>query len=180
MILVRGPFTGLIPSLPTPFRDDESLDLDSLDRLIRFDIAAGADAVTVLGPLGEANRLTDAERSSVIRAAVAAAGHVPVIVGTSHPGTSASIALARQAFAPGAAAIMVTPPAHSPPSERIIVEYFERIAAGVALPIVLQDEPAVSQVHLALDLILRLAREVPSITAIKAEALPSRTCSSAW
>ncbi len=49
MISTQGPFTGIIPSLPTPFCDDESLDLESLDRLIRFDVTTGVDAITVLG-----------------------------------------------------------------------------------------------------------------------------------
>src|SRR5581483_7051780 len=41
------------------------------------------------------------------------------------------------------------------------------------LPIVLQDHPAISQVHMGVDLILRMVQEIPSIACIKAEALPS-------
>ena len=53
---------GVVPILATPFRRDESIDLPSLDRLVRFMAALGVDGVTVLGVLGEANRLTDRER----------------------------------------------------------------------------------------------------------------------
>jgi len=45
-------FTGVIPILATPFHDDESIDLDSLARLIRFNTSVGVDGVTVLGLLG--------------------------------------------------------------------------------------------------------------------------------
>ena len=34
---------GVIPILATPFREDESLDPESLDRLVRFMVEAGAD-----------------------------------------------------------------------------------------------------------------------------------------
>jgi 4-hydroxy-tetrahydrodipicolinate synthase len=53
-------FSGVIPILATPFHDDESLDLASLQRLIGFVAATGANGVTLLGVLGESNRLNDA------------------------------------------------------------------------------------------------------------------------
>lgn len=77
--------------------------------------------------------------------AAVAAGKLRVIVGTSHMGTQATIALTQQAIDRGATAVMITPSA----------------------------QPAVSQVHMPLDLILRLVREIPTIVSIKAEAVPS-------
>jgi dihydrodipicolinate synthase/N-acetylneuraminate lyase len=73
----RLSFTGVWPILPTPFHDNESLDLASLQRVVRFMAEAGMDGVTVLGVLGEANRVTDAEREQVVRATVEAARSVP-------------------------------------------------------------------------------------------------------
>ena len=46
-------FRGVYPILATPFHDDESLDLGSFDRLIRFMARLGVDGVTILGVLGE-------------------------------------------------------------------------------------------------------------------------------
>jgi 4-hydroxy-tetrahydrodipicolinate synthase len=166
-------FSGVIPILATPFHDDESVDLESLERLIRFNVEVGVDGITVLGLLGESNRLTDEERARTISTAVKAAGALPVIVGTSHTGTSATIDLGRAAIELGAAAVMITPAAQPVPSDRIVLEYFQRIAQRISVPIVLQDHPAMSQVHLSVELILRLVREVPSIAAIKAESVPS-------
>lgn len=170
---VRFDYTGVIPILATPFHDDESLDLDSLTRLIRFNAAVGVDAITVLGLLGESNRLTDDERARVIRTAVAAANGLPVIVGTSHTGTAATIELSRAALELGASAVMITPSAQPVPNDKAVFDYFHRIAAALDAPLVLQDHPAISQVHMPVDLILRLVREIPSIVSIKAEALPS-------
>jgi 4-hydroxy-tetrahydrodipicolinate synthase len=166
-------FSGVIPILATPFHDDESLDLESLERLIRFNADVGVDGMTVLGLLGESNRLTDAERERVISTAIRVAGPLPIIVGTSHAGTAATIELSRAAIALGAAAVMITPSAQPVPSDKAVIEYLQRIAAQVSAPIVLQDYPAISQVHMSVHLILRLVREVPTIAAIKAESVPS-------
>jgi len=166
-------YTGVIPILPTPFHDDERLDLDSLARIIAFNAKVGVDGVTVLGLLGESNRLTDDERAQVVRAAVDAAGKMPVIVGTSHTGTTATIRLSEQAIELGAAALMITPSAQPVASDRSVFEYFERVGRACDSPIVLQDHPAISQVHMSVDLMLRMVRELPQIAAIKGEAVPS-------
>src|SRR5580704_10389808 len=98
---------GVIPILATPFHDGESLDLPSLTRLVEFAAGIGVTGVTLLGVLGESNRLTDAERASLIRTAVqAAAAKIPVIVGCSHTGTAATSALVEEAMSLGAAAVM--------------------------------------------------------------------------
>ena len=166
-------FRGVIPILATPFHPDESLDLDSLTDLIRFNIDAGVDAVTVLGLLGESNRLTDLEREAVITTAVEAADGVPVIAGTSHTGTTATMLLSEQAVDLGATAVMITPSVQPVPSETVVLEYFQRIARVGNVPIILQDHPAISQVHMSAELILRLIKEIPNIVGVKAEAVPS-------
>jgi 4-hydroxy-tetrahydrodipicolinate synthase len=167
-------FQGVYPILATPFHDDERLDLESLDRLIRFMARAGVDGVTVLGVLGEANRMLDREREQVIQTAVTAAeGRLPIIVGTSHSGTQAALGLSQMAQALGARAVMVTPQAEAVPSEERVFEYYRAIASGIRIPIVLQDHPASSGVHLGVPLMLRLIAELPGIAALKEEALPT-------
>jgi len=166
-------FEGVIPILATPFHDDESLDPASLERLIEFVAALGVSGVTLLGVLGESNRLTDAERTSLIRTAVKAAAGLPVIAGCSHTGTSATIALAREAADLGAAAVMIAPSRQPVPGDDVVFEYYARIAAKVAIPIVLQDHPASTEVHMRVPLILKIAQQIPAIACIKAEAVPS-------
>lgn len=166
-------FEGVFPILATPFHDDESLDLDSMQGLVRFMRELGADGVTVLGVLGEANRLTDIERERVVDAAVRAAQGTPVIVGASASGTRAACELARMAESTGAAAVMVTPHAEPVPNEDRVFDYFAAIADAIRIPVVMQDHPASSQVHMPVQLMLRLIREVRSIACIKEEATPT-------
>ena len=167
-------FEGVWPILPTPFHEDESLDLDSLARVVRFMAEAGMDGVTVLGVMGEANRVGDGEREAVIRAAVeAAAGRLPVIAGATHPGTAATLALCAMARSAGAAGVMISPSAEPTPSEERVAEYFRRVGEGAGLPIVLQDHPPSSGVFMGVPLLLRLAAEVPAIACIKLEHPPT-------
>jgi 4-hydroxy-tetrahydrodipicolinate synthase len=164
---------GVVPILATPFHPDESLDLESLDRLVRFMAGLGVDGVTVLGVLGEANRLSDRERESVVRTAVAAAGSVPVVVGASHPGTAATRALIAMARDCGARAAMVAPSAEPVPSDERVFDYFVRVGRDSPLPIVAQDHPASTQVHIPVPLLLRIVAEVPAVAGIKEEAVPT-------
>src|SRR5207244_731287 len=98
-------FRGVIPILATPFREDEALDLESWRRLLEFMIGIGVDGVTVLGVLGESNRMNDDERRELISSAAATIqGRVPIIVGTSHSGTRGTAYLSRMAEELGASA----------------------------------------------------------------------------
>ncbi|HEX7793570.1 MAG TPA: dihydrodipicolinate synthase family protein [Vicinamibacterales bacterium] len=167
-------FSGVIPILATPFHDDERLDLESWQRLIEFMVRIEVNGITILGVLGESNRLTDRERETLIGAAVSAVdGRMPVIVGSSHTGTQAAGELARMAQDLGADAVMVAPSKEPVPSDDRILEYYQRIADGLSIPIVLQDHPASTEVHLSAKLILSLLHQVPAISCVKEEAVPT-------
>jgi 4-hydroxy-tetrahydrodipicolinate synthase len=111
-------FAGVIPILPTPFHDDERLDLASWRRMLEFMAGIDVDGVTILGVLGESNRLNDEERERLIATAVEVVGQrIPIIVGTSHSGTSAATYLSRRAQDLGASAVMVTPAKEPVPND---------------------------------------------------------------
>ena len=167
-------FSGVIPILATPFNNDESLDLVSWQRTIEFMVDMNVDGITILGVLGESNRLSDHEREALIKSAVATVNkRIPVIVGTSHSGSHAATYLSHMAEDLGADAVMVTPAEEPVPNDERIVEYYRRIASGTTLPIVLQDHPASTEVHMSVPLILRIVKEVSSVACIKAEAVPT-------
>jgi 4-hydroxy-tetrahydrodipicolinate synthase len=168
------PFTGVYPILATPFDADERPDEASLRTMLRFMARIGVQGVTVLGVLGEANRMSDRDREAIIRAAVDEVGKtMTVIVGVSHPGTRATIELGEMAAESGAHALMVAPSAEPVPSDVRVAEYFGRVCAGVRLPVVLQDHPASTGVHLPAPLIARMVADCPRVACIKAEAVPS-------
>jgi 4-hydroxy-tetrahydrodipicolinate synthase len=166
-------FEGVYPILATPFRDDESLDLESFDRMIRFMAQIGVEGVTILGVLGESNRMLDREREDLIKTAVNAAGAMPVIVGTSHSGTQAALGLSQMAEELGADGVMVTPQAEPVPNEDRIFEYYRTIGGGIGIPLVVQDHPASTAVHMSVALMVRIIEEIPNVACIKEEATPT-------
>ena len=167
-------FKGVYPILPTPFRDDETVDLDSYANIVRFMTTVGVDGVTILGVLGEANRLIDEERKAIIQTAIeAAAGKLPIIVGTSHSGTKATVQLSQMASDLGASGVMVTPHREPTPNEQRIFDHFSTVGSEIDIPIVLQDHPISTQVHMSLDLVLRMVDQIETVACIKQEAVPS-------
>ena len=105
-------FAGVIPILATPFHEDEGLDLHSWQRLLEFMLALGVDGVTILGVLGESNRLND--RGALIadrkRGDCLSSKRVPIIVGASAAGTrDRPVSLRGWHKDLGADAVMVAP-----------------------------------------------------------------------
>lgn len=166
-------FTGVIPILATPFLPDESFDAESMAGLVQLMRRIGVDGITVLGVLGEANRMNDREREDIVRTTVAAADGLPVVVGASASGTRAACDLTQMAEALGAAAVMITPHAEPVPSDERVYNHFAAISASTTLPIVLQDHPASSGVHMPVELMLRMVRDFPGISCVKEEAVPT-------
>lgn len=149
---------GVHPILPTPFRDDGRVDLDGVRGLVDAMLAAGVQGVAVLGFMGEAHKLTAAERHAVLSAAVAqAAGRLPVWVGVRALGTAGCIEQAQEAEACGASAVFVAPIA--PQSDAALERHFRAVAESVSLPMALHDYPASFGITLGAELIGRLARD---------------------
>jgi len=54
-----------------------------------------------------------------------------------------------------------------------VIEYFGRVAEAISIPMVAQDHPASSGVHMSVPLIARLVDSVPRISCLKEEGLPT-------
>ncbi len=169
-----GALRGVWNIVPTPFTPDQALDVESIRGLVGFVRATGVDGMTILGVLGEAGRLGDAERSTVIGAVLeAAAGDLPVCIGVSHAATDRAIAYAREAQAAGAHSVMLAPPPIPRPTDAALRRHFLAVAAAVSLPIVVQDHPASSGVTMSVEFLLALAAEAPQCRVIKLEEEPT-------
>lgn len=166
--------TGVYVIAPTPFHDDGALDTASIDRMVDFYLSAGADGLTIMGMMGEAEKLATPEAEAVIASVMkAVAGRVPVIVGVSAPGFAAMQALARSAMDAGAAGVMVAPPSTLRLDARIR-DYFLSAAAvlGPDTPFVLQDFPLATGVQIASEVILDVVAQAPTCVMLKHEDWP--------
>jgi 4-hydroxy-tetrahydrodipicolinate synthase len=152
------PFRGVHPIVPTPFFDDGSLDLDSVDRLVDHQVAAGVDGIAILGFMGESHKLSTSERRAVVERAVArAAGTIIVWVGIRAFGTAGTIEQVQEAEALGADAVFVAPIA---PGTPIVLErHYREVAAATKLPIAIHDYPSEFGITIPAELIARLAQD---------------------
>jgi 4-hydroxy-tetrahydrodipicolinate synthase len=163
---------GVWNIVPTPFTPDGAVDTASIPGLVAFVRGTGVDGMTILGVLGEAGRLGDAERTTVLETVLAAAaGSIPVCVGVSHASTDRAIALARDAQAAGAHSVMLAPPPLARPTDAALRRHYLALAEAVDMPIVVQDHPASSGVPMTSDFLLALAAEAPLCRVIKLEEL---------
>ena len=165
---------GVYTIAPTPFEEDGSLDVGSLPTLTRFLVDVGIDGITILGVLGEASKLIEAERDQVIAGVVEAAnGEIPVCVGTSHAGTDGCIALSRRAEELGASSLMVAPSKLAKGTDEALLAHYLRVADAVSVPLVIQDHPTSSGVMMSVDFIATVADRSPQCRFLKLEEEPS-------
>src|SRR5215207_234246 len=164
---------GCIPILITPFADDGSLDLASLEREIEWVLEEGASGVACVAIASEGYKLTETERDAVIATTVRrVSGRAPVVASADGPGEEPAMDRARRAAALGADALMVLPPYFVKPGPDALMSYYDRIAEASDLPIMLQVAPQLTGVSMSPGLWARMAEATPGLRYIKAEGTP--------
>jgi 4-hydroxy-tetrahydrodipicolinate synthase len=166
--------SGVWNIVPTPFDEDEELDLASLRTLADFVIGCDVDGMTILGVLGEGAKLSDAERSAVIDITLEqTAGRLPVCVTVSAASTHRAAAYAREARTRGGHSVMLSAPPLARPNDEAVRRHFLRVAEAVPeLPVVIQDLPALG-VWMSAELIGKMAAEAPNLRVVKLEEEPT-------
>lgn len=168
-------FGRILTAMVTPFDGDGRVDLDLAAVLARRLVAEGNEGLVVCGTTGESPVLNDDEKLSMF-AAVVEAVDVPVIAGTVGSDTAHSIEMSRRAEQLGVAGILALCPYYSRPSQSGIEGHFRAIASDVRLPLMIYDIPVRTGRKVSGDVLLRLAREVPNIVALKdAAGAPAET-----
>ena len=157
----------------TPFTENGAVDHESLRKLVDFYISHGVTGMTILGLMGEANKMTPQERRAVIDTVMGQAGGLPAIVGVSDAGLANLADLGKYAMDSGAAGLM-TAPAAGPAREDRIEAYFHAVcdAIGAQTPLVFQDFPLSTAVPVSPALIRRLSDARSQIVMLKHEDWP--------
>jgi len=160
-------FTGAITALATPMKDDGAVDLESLRRLVEWQIAGGIDGLAPCGTTGEAATLNKEEWSQVIRTVVEQAnGRVPVIAGAGANSTRVAVensVLAREAGADG---LLHVTPFYNKPTPDGLVAHFQAVAEAADLPVVVYNVPGRTSCDMLPETVARVAR-LPGVCGIK-------------
>ncbi len=167
-------FFGSIPAIITPFKKNGDLDLPALEKLVEYQLQGGVDAIVACGSTGEAATLSDEEYSTVVKTVVkkVAAGktrgmRIPVIAGAGSNDTKKAIHLSELAKAAGADGLLHVTPYYNKPTPNGLVLHFKEIAKAVDMPIILYNVPGRTGSNVSPATIVRIAREVPEVIAVK-------------
>ena len=165
---------GVYAISATPFTDAGDIDWTSVDSLVEFYLQCGVQGLTILGMMGEAQKLSDEESAEFTRHYLRRVdGRVPVIVGVSNPGTANLVKLSKIAMDAGACGVMVAP-LTGLKTEAQIVSYFGDVIAALGdnIPVVYQDYPQSTQADISAQSFLKIVDAHPSVVMFKHEDCP--------
>jgi dihydrodipicolinate synthase/N-acetylneuraminate lyase len=130
---------GVIPIVHTPFRDDDSLDFDSLAREIERVYQLGANGFGT-GMVSEILRLTAPERIELTyQLGELNRGRGAFVAAVGAESIQQALLFAREAEKANATAVMAIPPLSTALPEASLLEYFTALAEGIGIPVIVQD-----------------------------------------
>jgi 4-hydroxy-tetrahydrodipicolinate synthase len=166
--MVRNIFKGLGIALVTPFKEDGSVDYQSLKRLVEYQLSNGADFLCILATTGETPTLTAEEKQTIKEMIVSLVqGRIPILMGCGGNNTAAIIEELQTRDFQGIDGILSVCPYYNKPSQEGLYQHFKAIAAATQLPVVLYNVPGRTGVNLQAATTVRLARDCQNIVAIK-------------
>ena len=108
--LIHEQTSGVYIISITPFSEDGSIDFKSVDSLVEFFLEKGVTGITILGMMGEANKLSANESRGFVKHFLKRVnGRVPVVAGVSDAGLANLVNLSRFSMDEGCAGVMVAP-----------------------------------------------------------------------
>ena len=163
---------GVYAIAVTPFTPEGAIDDASVDSMVDFYECVGVDGLTILGILGEAPKIDQAE-ALAFATRVIRRTRLPIVVGVSAPGFAAMGSLAKAVMDVGAAGVMIGSPPHLRTDDQI-VGYFAGAAEAIGrdTPWVLQDYPLALTVQMTAGVIRRIVQDNPGCVMLKHEDWP--------
>jgi len=160
-------FKGTGVALVTPFHDDQSIDFDSLGRLIDHVVSGGVDYLVVLGTTGEATTLSSEEKKQVLKACLDFNnGRVPVMLGIGGNNTQSVLQEIQNTDFYGVAGILSVSPYYNKPSQEGIIAHYTAIADISPVPVMLYNIPGRTMSNMSASTTLKLSHH-PNIIGMK-------------
>jgi 4-hydroxy-tetrahydrodipicolinate synthase len=151
---------GVVVPILTPLRADETVDTESLRRLVNYLVDNGVHGIWASGTTGEFAALSDKERQACMETVVAeVAGRVPVIGNISGASTQLSVEMALAVRESGLDAIAATPPYYYPHAQDELLDHYRYIADRAGLPLWVYNIPQTVKTAVAPGTVARLADE---------------------
>lgn len=159
---------GVLVAITTPFGADGAIDHASFMHHARWLVDRGVDGIIVAGSLGEGSSLSAEERTSLVRdLAPTLPESVPLVAAIAAARTSDAVDQARRAQEAGARGLLILPP-YVYRGDRIETNaHFGALFRATDLPCMLYNNPEAYGTDVGPDQVLELARDHPTLTAVK-------------
>lgn len=155
-------------ALVTPFREDMTVDVDSLHNIVEFNIENGINYLVVLGTTAESATLSKEEKQLVVDTVIRTnAGRLPLVLGVGGNNTAAVVAELKERDLTDFCAILSVSPFYNKPTQEGIYQHFKAIAQASPIPIILYNVPGRTASNMLPKTTVRLAKDFNNIVAIK-------------
>ncbi|MGD9992712.1 MAG: 4-hydroxy-tetrahydrodipicolinate synthase [Salinivirgaceae bacterium] len=162
-------FKGTGVALITPFRKDESIDFNALERLVEKQIANKVNFLVALGTTSEAPTLSSDEKAAVVDFIIEInKNRLPLVVGCGGNNTRDLVhQLRKYNGKAGVDGILSVAPYYNKPNQTGLYEHFKALANACQLPIILYNVPGRTGSNIAASTAIKLAKNHKNIVAIK-------------
>ncbi len=159
-------FEGAATAVITPLTE-KGVDYAAFEKLLKWQVAQGIDALVICGTTGEGSTLSDQEHREVLKFAMdTVGGQVPLIAGTGSNDCAYAIDLTKFACEIGYDAMLVVTPYYNKTTQKGLVTMFTAIADASTKPVILYNVPSRTGVNIEPATYAKLA-DHPMIYAIK-------------
>ena len=166
--MLKNKLTGLGVALITPFKEDETVDFDALDKLLDYQLESNTDYLVLMGTTSEAPTLSEAEKAEITGFTTEKMqGRLPIVLGFGGNNTRAMLDNMQKTDFSGVDALLIATPYYNKPSQEGLYQHYKALANASPLPIVLYNVPGRTGVNLTAQTTLRLAKDFPNIIATK-------------
>lgn len=163
-------FLGTGVALITPFKNDLSVDVEALRKLVNFQIDNGINYMVVLGTTGESATLTAEEKKLVIKTIVSENnGRIPLVLGIGGNSTAKVVDEVKNTDLSAFDAVLSVSPYYNKPSQEGIFQHYKAVAAASPRPIIMYNVPGRTGSNMLPETVQRLSA-VENIIGIKEAA----------
>ncbi|RMA64906.1 4-hydroxy-tetrahydrodipicolinate synthase [Ulvibacter antarcticus] len=158
-------------ALITPFKEDFSVDVEALTKVVNFNIENGIDYLVVLGTTAESATLSKEEKQLVIDTVVKTNnGRIPLVLGIGGNNTATVAEEMRSRDLTAFTAILSVSPYYNRPTQEGIYQHFAVLSKASPKPIILYNVPGRTASNMLPETVSRLAKDFDNIVAVKEAA----------
>ena len=161
-------YKGIFGIPATPFNDDETLDIYSLEKVLDFTLNNGCHGVVMPVMASEYQSLTDEEKRIIFKTTIKIIDNkIPTVAGVTGVSDTHSIELAKYAEDVGFDSVITMPPHSMQPSSSQLRDFFSKLDDAINIPIWIQNHP--KGFPLSSDQLIDLCNSFENVSLIKEE-----------